>query len=290
MSPAGRRPARRRVWAMFDYLVIGHLTADLQEDGSVRTGGTALYAALTAHQLGARVAILTAAAPDLDLTVIPSAIQVTVLPSPVSTTFRNSYHNGARTQFMYHRATELTPDDLRLAPPAHVVHLGPVANEIPYGAAQHVPGDFVGLTAQGLLRRLEDNQVFTDPPLLRRLPLAGVDAMALSEEDVNGDEESVVAVTDRVPIVALTRAERGATIWHAGRRSDVAAYPADVVDPTGAGDVFATAFFIALQAGADPVTAARRACAAASCVIEGMGVETLPTPAAVAARMAHMQL
>ncbi len=47
---------------IYDYLVIGHHTADLQEDGTVRTGGTALFAALTAYHLGARVAILSSAA------------------------------------------------------------------------------------------------------------------------------------------------------------------------------------------------------------------------------------
>ncbi len=273
---------------MVDYLVIGHLTADLQEDGGTRTGGTALYAALTAYQLGARVAILTSAAPDIDRTMLPAAIAVTLLPAPVSTTFRNRYLNNTRTQFMYHRAPTLTSGDLALAPPARVLHLGPVADEVPHVVPAGVSDRFVGLTAQGLLRSVgPDKQVLTDPTLLRRLPFTGIDAMVLSEEDVNFDEDSVVAATMRVPIVALTRAERGATIWYRGEPFEVPAFQAHVVDPTGAGDVFATAFFMALAAGEGPVAAARRACAAASCVIEGVGVETLPTHDAVAARMAR---
>jgi sugar/nucleoside kinase (ribokinase family) len=273
---------------MYDYLVIGHLTADLQHDGSALTGGTALFAALTAYQLGARVAILTAAAPDLDLSMIPAAVDVTILPSAVSTAFRNTYHNGARTQFMYHPAPALTVDDLRRAPRARVVHLGPVADEVPRELPPDLQGGFVGLTVQGMLRSVApDHRVLTDASLLRRLPFTGIDAMALSEEDVNGDEDAVVAATERVPVVALTRAERGATIWHGGQRHEVPAYRANVVDPTGAGDVFATAFFMALELGIDPVAAARRACAAASCVIEGPGVQTLPTLADVEERMAR---
>ncbi len=271
---------------MFDYLVIGHLTADLQEDGSIRTGGTALFAALTAYQLGARVAIMTAAAPDLDRRMLPADIAVTLLPSATSTTFRNRYHDNTRTQFMYHRAPSISAEQVAAAPSARVIHLGPVAFETPHALPASRLPHFVGLTAQGLLRSVgPDHQVLTDPALLRDLPFGGVDAMVLSEEDVNFDEDSVIAATRRIPVVALTRAERGATIWHAGRRAEVAAFRADVVDPTGAGDVFATAFFIALEGGADPVAAARRACAAASCVIEGVGVETLPTGAEVDARM-----
>ncbi len=273
---------------MLDYLVIGHLTADLQEDGTARTGGTALYAALTAHRLGARVGIITAAAPDLDLAPLPGGISATILPSPVSTTFRNHYHDGSRTQYMYQRARQIPAEALEDAPAAAVVHLGPVANELRAEAPRVPAGTFVGLTAQGLLRDVDgDHRVCTDATLLRRLPLVGIHAMVLSEEDVNFDEESVVAATGRVPIVALTRAERGATIWSRGERVDVPAFSAQVVDPTGAGDVFATAFFLALRSGADPIAAARQAHAAASCVIEGPGIETLPTYEAVMARLAR---
>src|SRR5687767_8775163 len=41
-----------------DYLVIGHITADVLDDGEIVLGGTALYSALTAARLGARVAVL----------------------------------------------------------------------------------------------------------------------------------------------------------------------------------------------------------------------------------------
>ena len=42
------------------YLVIGHITDDLQADGSILPGSTALYAAVTALRLGLRVAVATA--------------------------------------------------------------------------------------------------------------------------------------------------------------------------------------------------------------------------------------
>ncbi len=273
---------------MIDYLIIGHLTADLQDDGSQRTGGTALFAALTAHQLGARVAILTTAASDLDVSMIPADVELMLIPSPVTTTFRNTYEHNARTQYMYTRAATLPLEELGRAPRARVTHLGPVAYEIPAYDPSDVHGGFVGLTAQGMLRHVApDKQVTTDARLLRRMSFDGIHAMVLSEEDVNGDGASVVAAAERLPIVALTRAERGATVWFEGQRREVPAFQANVVDPTGAGDVFATAFFLALAAGAAPVAAARQACAAASCAIEGPGVATLPTPDEVAARIAR---
>jgi sugar/nucleoside kinase (ribokinase family) len=42
-----------------EYLVIGHICGDIQADGTVVPGGTALYSALTAARLGWRTAVLT---------------------------------------------------------------------------------------------------------------------------------------------------------------------------------------------------------------------------------------
>ena len=45
-----------------DYLLIGHMTADLTPEGKRRLGGTVSYAARTAHAFGLRVRLLSSAA------------------------------------------------------------------------------------------------------------------------------------------------------------------------------------------------------------------------------------
>ena len=57
------------------------------------------------------------------------------------------------------------------------------------------------------------------------------------------------------------------------------AVPAPVVaevDPTGAGDTFAAAFVTAVRAGAEPVAAARAACALAARSVAVLGAMELP--------------
>lgn len=67
----------------------------------------------------------------------------------------------------------------------------------------------------------------------------------------------------------------------------IPAFPAQVVDPTGAGDAFVAALAVALHEGADLVEAARFGAAAGSCTVEVAGAEpSLPTRAAVEARLA----
>ena len=50
-----------------DYLVIGHVTNDIQPDGTQILGGTVSFAANMARALGLRVGIVTCAGKDSDL-------------------------------------------------------------------------------------------------------------------------------------------------------------------------------------------------------------------------------
>ena len=75
----------------------------------------------------------------------------------------------------------------------------------------------------------------------------------VSEEDVRTAEASRTG-SSVVPIVVLTRGARLHDLERAGRH-DVPAFHDDEVDPTGAGDVFATAFLVRLRETEDAADA-----------------------------------
>src|SRR5207253_11419789 len=56
-----------------------------------------------------------------------------------------------------------------------------------------------------------------------------------------------------------------------GRKWHVSAYPARVVDVTGAGDAYCGGFLVGLHQTGDPLEAALRGCVTASLVVEGPG-------------------
>jgi sugar/nucleoside kinase (ribokinase family) len=273
---------------MLDYIAIGHICADLQADGTTRLGGTALFAALTAHRLGLRAAILTACSPELDLSTLPPDLMVVRQDSNATTVFENRYGPAGRTQLLHARAETI---DLQAIPEAWrstpIVHLAPVIQEVPHVMPSTLGNTLLGLTPQGWLRSVQPNKhVITHPSALLKLPLSSAHLVVMSEEDVQYDEALVRRLAEQISLVVLTRAERGATVWVRGRASNVPALHAEVVDPTGAGDVFAAAFFAALHRGHDPLVAARWACAAAACAIEGPGISALPTAEQVEQRIA----
>jgi hypothetical protein len=259
-----------------DYLLLGHICADLQPDGTTRLGGSAFFAGCAAQQLGLQVGVVTACSPDLDLSPVPTPVVVVRQDAPHSTVFENRYTPQGRIQRLHAQAP---PVDLRAIPPAWhaapIVHLGPIMQDVPPEALGQFPDALVGVTPQGWLRTVRPNKtVALEPWRVLDLPWRREHVVVLSEEDVEHDESLVHRLAQRLNIAVLTRAERGATVWHHGTPADVPAFPADAVDPTGAGDVFAAALFAALHEGQSPIDATRWACAVAAFAIERPGVTT----------------
>jgi ribokinase len=96
------------------------------------------------------------------------------------------------------------------------------------------------------------------------------------------NETEAAAVRDAKGTFVLTLGEQGAQIGD----ERVAAFPATVVDTTGAGDAFAAAFAVALADGLSDLDAVRWGCAAGAHMVEHPGVVPgLPTRAELEARL-----
>ena len=282
-----------------DFLAIGHITHDRTPEGC-RLGGTVSYAAVTANRLGHRPGILTRAstegivtAPGADGTTVVvqspdgtlDGIPIYLLPSPVSTTFTNIYHGTLRerTQVIEALAEPISPEDLPAAwanPP--IVLLGPVAREVPPVWAQRFPKALVGITPQGWMRRW-DERGHVSPTPWENMPefLTHADAVILSREDVGGDEAFLTDLACKAKLLIVTDGWHGATVYRCGESYPIPPRPTQQVDPTGAGDVFATAFLIRMSETGDPLVAVRFANIVASMSVEGIGMTRIPYRAEV---------
>ena len=87
---------------------------------------------------------------------------------------------------------------------------------------------------------------------------------------------AVQAIAKDCKLAAITMGAQGAMAVSNGEIITVPAYPvADVVDATGAGDLFASGFLLALSRGRDLKTALSAGCLAASEVISHIGARPL---------------
>ncbi len=264
-----------------DYLILGHLSCDLTPDGN-RLGGTVAYSGLTARALGLRVGVVTAWGGEVPLDIL-DGIQVSSLSAPYSTTFENVYTPEGRQQFIHYIAPDVTfnqiPEQWRTTP---IIHVGPIAGEgksLPDG---QFSSSFLGLTPQGWMRTwTKDGKVHPGPWLEASSMLPKAAAAVLSLEDVGGDEEQIEAMSNSCKVLAVTEGPAGARLYWNGDLRRFSAPRIKEVDATGAGDIFAAAFFWRLHTTRDPWAAARFATHLASFSVQRRGLEGIPTQAEI---------
>lgn len=257
--------------------MIGHVAHDLTPTGP-RLGGTVAYSALTARALGMRAGIVTSVGPETSLMPL-NGIPVVALPSPQSTTFENIYTENGRVQYLRAQAARIDFDSVPEAwRRASIIHLGPLANEMNASLPRGFSPGLLGITPQGWMRTwnadgLVSPREWTD----NGAALAQAGAVVLSREDVGGNDEVLEHFAHQTRVLAVTEGAAGAVLYWHGDRRRFRAPKVKEIDATGAGDVFAAAFFVRLLTTRDPWEATRFATLVASRSVARVGLDGIPT-------------
>ena len=288
--------ARQNAQSAPDVLLLGHVTRDLVGEtieSGYRLGGTVSFAAITSLRMGRRPTIITRAATPADLAELPDSVGRIVLPSAETSTFANIYTPTGRVQYLFARADDIRAADIpEGCRDARIVLLGPLVNEIGADIAPLFGEEtLVAAVPQGWMRRWDESgRVFAKRWESAPDILPFVDVLVASMEDIDFDLRRLTPLFQWVPLIVMTEYRDGSTIYQ--RQPDgsievtkIAPRPASEVDPTGAGDIFATAFIIRLQETGDPIESARFANVTASYGVEHLGVFGVPSRATVMAYM-----
>jgi len=274
----------------------GHVVIDTVVRGGARwqsLGGTVVYGALTALRHGYKPSIVSKVGEDFPdeylIFLSRSGIDISyvrMVRGAKTTRFRLAYRDSERELTLQARAEDLSLIDIEVVDlGGKVAVVGPVIGEVPVEALDSIRSR-AALTAvdlQGYLRLAKPREVV-------RLIRSEQAVKALSSADVvHADAEEARVLTgmeparaaewmaSRGPKVALvTMGYTGAYVVAEGRLLYVPALqPEQVVDTTGAGDVFLTVFALELARGTPLEEAAAMAAAAASLRIEKQGFDGL---------------
>jgi sugar/nucleoside kinase (ribokinase family) len=260
-----------------DYLVVGHITIDITPDGPT-LGGTAAYVALNAKQHGFRVGIFTSFGNELPLDVL-SEIQVVNCPTIKSTTFENRYTEEGRVQLI--RAVAEPLDIATIPTPwkrAKIIHLAPVANEIPVFDPTILKADLLCATPQGWLRRWDAKGLVSPEKQNEEIePILQASVVVLSSEDLAHDEDLIEWYAHKTKILAITEGSKGSRLYWNGDIRKFSSRRVVEVDPTGAGDIFASSFFMRLLITRDPWEASRYANQVAAFSVTRKGMASIPS-------------
>ena len=284
--------------APLDLVVVGAASRDVTSDDARgwRLGGSATYCSLTAARLGLRVGCVlgvdAAASNAAELSLLEeSGVDLRRVLLDRGPIFENLESDGHRRQHWLSKCDPIPADALpREWQGVHGWLLAPVAGELAEGwSSVPRPGTAIGIGWQGMLREFAGDgwvqRVGPKPSSL--LEAAGL--LSASVDDLPaGTALPELRTLAPLATIVLTASHRGGIVI---RVSGMSRYPAiqatTVVDPTGAGDVFLAALMVAWLSRGELATSRvlRFAAAAASCVVEGVGLVAVPTAGQVAERL-----
>jgi sugar/nucleoside kinase (ribokinase family) len=269
-----------------DFVAVGHITLDRTASGT-RPGGAAYYAALTAHRLGLRAALLTSFGPDFPAVTLPPGIAVANVESDRTTVFELADGPDGRRLTLLSRAADIEADALGAGwRRAALAMLCPIINEVDPAISTAFTDASLAVLPQGWMRaRGAGGAISAEPWTDADLVLPDTQVLVASVEDIAPFEKDAVEWFQQVPIGAVTRGRAGATLFVNGERYHVEADRAAEVDATGAGDVFAAALLIEYQRDGNPWEAAAVAACCAAASVEARGAEGIPDRRALAARL-----
>ena len=137
----------------------------------------------------------------------------------------------------------------------------------------------MAITLQGCLRRRAEHGEVNLTHWRRLKPfLPDADAVVLSLEDLDNDLAQAYEMARYCRLVVVTQGPLGATVIWCGQKQQFTALQVDNIDPTGAGDIFAAAFFTQMAGGATAWEAAEFANHLATDSIRRRGLDGIPSP------------
>lgn len=179
------------------------------------------------------------------------------------------------------------------------VLIGPLIQEIPPNTLNHLAtnSSLSLFDPQGSLRKINGNKAVENivikdaKPLLQDidiLKLTGEEALLMANSKSIEDAPKILSKMGP-RIVAVTFAEKGSIIYEDGELvKRIPAFPTNAIDPTGAGDVYAAGFIYEYLKTKDIVKSGFFASAAASFMVENMGIDYEINEKLIRQRMARL--
>jgi sugar/nucleoside kinase (ribokinase family) len=255
-------------------IVIGHITLD-EYNAKLIPGGSAYYCSQTYLALGAQVKLISIVGNDFHFDEVFQGMDTLVKRTGKTTQFKNIYKkNSIREQISLAQAEPISydgiPEDFK---ECDVLHLVPVLGEVDINMwVTLIKSKLVAIGLQGWLRRINSSKiVLSKKCTFSEEEYKKIDLLCMSEDDIKDQSDLLENIIKFVPIVALTHGVKGCDIYRDGIKKSYGVFKTIEVDPTGAGDVFASGLVHSIASGKSEMEAGHIGAGLASVIIEDVG-------------------
>ena len=260
------------------HLCIGYCCHDIVENSFI-LGGSASYSSLLSRTWGVETSLLTSVGDDFLFQSQFEKVDVDFqnVPADHTTIFHNQYSENKRIQYLKSRANLITEDALSSSHyDFDIVQFCPIADEIAFDLFTVFPTSLKVSSIQGFLRQWDKNGLVS----LKEMDwewLEHMDIIVLSTEDIAEAPHYLNFIIEQCDHVIVTDGEFGATVYYKNERYHYPSIKTEILDTTGAGDTFATAYALDYFQNKNITSACSFAHSAASFIIENIGLSRIPS-------------
>jgi sugar/nucleoside kinase (ribokinase family) len=275
-----------------EVLIVGHISKDNiklpQYFYRDIMGGTSTYVSLGSRMLDANVSIISKVGRDfppifLD-TLIRNNINTSMLikdKNAYTTSFVLDYtENGKRQLFLRNKGPLIKVEDIPNSIKSKAVHIAPIVNEIDIKAINKLKEiGIVSIDPQGFVRQFDEEGRMHLVGIKDLNIINDIDILKLSKRETEiitneNDLTKSIKILNRLGIknIIVTKGAYGAFFYLKNKIYFIpTAKPRQVIDTTGAGDVFIGSFLAEYIRGKDPLWCACVGSSASSFIIEEVG-------------------
>jgi sugar/nucleoside kinase (ribokinase family) len=278
---------------MLDLITVGHFAIDhiqIPRGKSLKQtlGGSTTYVSLAARKLGARVGVISNVGDDFPETYVrllhDNGVDLSCVrkvKNTATTSFILKYEDGNRRLLLRNRALPILLEDVASVPKAKTIHVAPIADEISSEVVEELRKrtDTLSLDPQGFIRKFGVNgrvglKKWKDKRVLEQVDVYKSSLQEITK--VTGVKSLKASMREiqnfGTKIVVVTLGKQGALLLFDESFYEIPTIqPQELVDPTGAGDVFAGAFLAEHIKKKEPVWCACVGSAMASFKVETFG-------------------
>lgn len=247
-----------------DFYTVGHITNDLTPTAHV--SGSVVYGAIISKTFGYQPTIITKCPPKHHYINDLNRFGINIITLPIKdkrninklTTFNNVFDSrGCRDQYARNIQEDITLDDLRFFPKMSrncVLSLGLVIGEVELSLINYLAKDFdLGLICQGFFRKINQDGHVVSQNWSSIDFLDMVSFVSVSNEDIRFNKKIDYKTLDKLKtktkITMYTLGSRGSTIFGNPNEKGEHIKPfklnhAELIEFSGCGDVFTTAFIL----------------------------------------------
>ncbi len=261
----------------YDVVIVGNITKDFFEYNSTfNVGGSSIYAGIGSAMMGLKTLIISNhSISELDL---PNHDQLDIycVNSESNTEFVWNYEKKIRKGIIKNYTKKINLN-LTSKIKTKMLMIAPIFNELDLNVRNNFDYEISLLSPQGLTRHLNKKSEICLKKISLNENFHDIDLISYSEEE--DDYMDKKYLFNYVKYIAVTLSERGAKIYSDYNKSaKFNSYtPNRVLDPTGAGDIFALYLLVYYYKTKSIEFAVNIANCAASFVVENLGINGIPS-------------